>query len=106
MAQNIAKKDIDLLKKDADRVVRDISKLSGTIGKVGKEATANLGADLSATTHEELEKLREKLGDLEVRGRQYATALDESVKKNPYAYLIGFLGLGFLLGKLLFPRKD
>lgn len=94
------KSEIEMLRRDASKIVSDISSLSKTVGTVGKEKSQEVAEEVSKRAEMELNALRERMSVLEERSREYAKALDSSVKQNPYIYILGFLGLGLLLGKL------
>jgi hypothetical protein len=47
----------------------------------------------------EFQHLQQRLASLASEGRRAATQVDANIRQNPYLYLLGALGLGFLLGK-------
>lgn len=97
---NSMMKDIESLKKDANRVVTDLVNLTNKVKVVGKETSEEVVADLNQKAQAQLSKLKRDMGDIERRSRQYATTAASHIKENPYLYMVGAIGLGCLVGAL------
>lgn len=98
------KSEIETLKEDASKLVSDMSSLSKTIGSVGKEKSGEMADEISKRAEIDLNTIKKRMHELEERGKEYSATVDAHVKQNPYLYILGFLGLGLLLGKLTTPK--
>jgi len=105
MAKPKLKNEIETLREDASKIVSDISSLSKTMGSASKEKSQQIAESISKQAEEELKILRTRMRELEERSKKYAKVVDQHVKQNPYLYILGFLGMGVLLGKLLAPKS-
>lgn len=105
MTDKRLKNEIDALRRDAGKVLADLGNISERVATVGKEQSEKAVADLSRQAEIEVEKLREKMRELEKQTLEYASIADLHVRKNPYIYILSFLGVGLLLGKLFTPSR-
>jgi ElaB/YqjD/DUF883 family membrane-anchored ribosome-binding protein len=89
---------IKSLEKDAAALMAELSRLSEKL-----KAAASAGADTAqagaSALADELRTLESRVSVLSSESRKALTQLDQSVRTNPYLYILGALGLGFLLGK-------
>ncbi len=95
------KERVQTLQADAARMLDDLSELSAKLKDVGKAKAEELGNEAVAQWNEQLKTLQEKLSSLSKDSEQALAQVDKSVRANPYLYIIGALGLGLLLGKVL-----
>lgn len=76
----------DLLNK-----IKNISCNDGAKNKISEESTRQL--------NHQLELVKKNIERLSHESEETIKKLDKSVKNNPYVYILGAIGLGFLLGK-------
>jgi ElaB/YqjD/DUF883 family membrane-anchored ribosome-binding protein len=117
------KKELGNLKDDASKVIADLSSLSERIATVGKDKSQDAIAkgqdvlnEVSKVIEKDLDALRKRIGELEgeyidtikkkfgefeEEYNKQKKVVAEHIKKNPYAYVLGAVGVGFLVGKLL-----
>jgi len=93
--------DLDTLKDDASKVISDITRLSKKIRDVGTDKSKEVVSDIDAKLRDEMKSLRERLDTMQAQMQEYGKDLDRQVHKHPYSFILGALGAGFLLGKLL-----
>lgn len=96
--------DIEELKTDASKVLTDISKLSRSIPEAGKASAVGLSQDAMKTVEASIAEIQGRLTELSDQLGKQVKKADKNVHENPYLYMAGAVGVGFLLGKLLFPR--
>jgi ElaB/YqjD/DUF883 family membrane-anchored ribosome-binding protein len=92
---------VQTLQADAARMLDDLSALSAKLKEAGKTKAEELGGDALAQLNEQLKTLQDKIGTLSKDSEQVLAQIDKSVRANPYLYIAGALGVGFLLGKAL-----
>ncbi len=95
------KERVQTLQADAARMLDDLSVLSSKLKDVGKAKAEELGNEAVAQLNDQLKTLQEKLSSLSKDSEQVLAQVDKSVRASPYLYIVGALGLGVLLGKLL-----
>jgi len=101
--QPAADERIRALKDDASKMMDELADLSKKLGEVGKAKAGEIGAEAVGDIKEHMEMLQKRLASLSKEGRTAIAQLDESVRANPYVYIIAALGLGWLLGKARRP---
>ena len=106
MATARAKDSINALKTDAEQMAKDLSELTSAIASIGRESTERLSEEVVKRLEDQLDAVTTRIAAL--RGQVYegAEKVDAHVKSNPYLYLLGAAGLGFLLGKILPSLKQ
>ncbi len=87
------------LRKDAAQIVNDITQLTEQFAASGVEISKDLKGELSAKLETQMQALNLHLKELNASIKQASKKADEHVKTHPYAYILGALGLGFLLAK-------
>ena len=95
------KEEINALKNDADKMVKDISKLSAELTEAGIEQAKAAGSEVSNYTKQKMGQLRDKMDEANKLVSSYGTKIDKSVRSNPYAFIGGSIGIGWLLSKML-----
>lgn len=92
---------VKALQKDASRVLQEISELSAKLREVGTSKIEEVSSETVAILQKQLADLEATTATLNVEGKKILGNLDKSVKANPYLWILGALGLGLLLGKLV-----
>jgi ElaB/YqjD/DUF883 family membrane-anchored ribosome-binding protein len=95
---NAAAASVKTLEKDAATLMAELSRITEKLKTAAGAgaATAEAGA---AALADELKALESRISLLSAESKKALTQLDQSVRTNPYLYILGALGLGFLLGK-------
>ena len=101
-----AKDSISALKGDAEQMAKDLSELTAAIGQIGKEGGERLTEELVKKLEDQLDAVTTRISSLRSEIKVGAEKVDQHVKNNPYLYLLGAAGLGFLLGKILPSLKQ
>jgi ElaB/YqjD/DUF883 family membrane-anchored ribosome-binding protein len=94
------KEEINALKNDADKMVKDISKLSAELTEAGIEQAKAATGEVSKYIKLKMEQLRDKMGEANKLMSNYGNKIDHSVRSNPYAFIGGSIGIGWLLSKM------
>lgn len=92
------------LRHDASKVIDDIQKLSAQLKAVGKDRVLDAQSELTDALEDRLEMLKSRLVELTDTIQAYAKQVDQHVTANPYPYMAGATGIGFLIGRFL--RRD
>lgn len=92
------------LRNDASKVIDDIQKLSAQLKAVGRERVTTASDELTEALENQMESLKERLVVLTDALQSYATTVDKHVTANPYPYIAGASGLGFLIGRVMNHR--
>lgn len=91
---------VNRLQADAGKLMQELAGLSARLKAAGESAAgAAAGGDVSGAS-DQLNAIRERLSSLSADSQQTLQQLDRSVRANPYLWIIGALGLGWLLGKV------
>lgn len=98
------KDEYEVLRSEASKVMEDLSHFGKTIAEVGKEATTDVKENVVEFLSDEISSLKARVDDLAKKVSDRAKATDAHVHANPYKYILGSIGIGFLLGKLGYPR--
>lgn len=106
MANARAKDSISALKGDAEQMARDLSELTAAITEIGREGSDRLSEEVVKRLEDQLDAVTTRIGALRGQVNLGAEKVDQHVKSNPYIYLLGAAGLGFLLGKTLPSLKQ
>ena len=91
------------LKADAAKVMEDLGTLTKTLADLGKGKADDLSAETIAGMEKQLRAIQDRATTVVGEGRKSLQDLDQSVRANPYIYILGALGLGMLLGKARRP---
>jgi ElaB/YqjD/DUF883 family membrane-anchored ribosome-binding protein len=94
------KDEVSTLRHDADTLIQDITKLSAMLSSAGLEAAEEKGSQIANSIQAQLTELRKRVAGLNEVMKEYSENMDHAVRSNPYTYLFGALGIGYLLGKL------
>ncbi len=106
MATTVKHKDnLKVLKDEASKVMDDLSNLGKVLSEVGEEKTAEVREKADSYLTQEFERLHERINALSEKIAESTKVADKHVRANPYLYILGSLGLGFLLGKVMTPRS-
>ncbi len=106
MATARAKDSIQALKSDAEQMAKDLSELTSAIGSFGRDGSERLSEEIVKKLEDQLDAVTTRMTELRTQVSKGAEKVDSHVKANPYLYLIGAAGLGFLLGKTLPSLKQ
>ena len=98
------KEEMSALKSDADKMVRDISNLSAELTAAGIDHALTVSNEVSHYTQQKIAQLRLKIDEANKLMAAYGTKVNSSVRNNPYPFIGGSLGVGFVLGKFLRSR--
>ena len=98
--------DIESLKKDATQVMEDLTGLSRKLAEIGKSRSEEITQEVKSKLEDDLVRAKERLDVLNHEVQRVAKQMDKSVREKPYLYVLGALGLGAILGKLLFPVRS
>lgn len=96
-----AKSDFDALRDEASKVIDDLSQLGKVLGQIGEEKSKDAKEDLDAFFQTEIANIKKRLEGLSGKIGESAQTADKHVRANPYLYILGALGIGYILGKLL-----
>jgi ElaB/YqjD/DUF883 family membrane-anchored ribosome-binding protein len=100
------KEEMSVLRNDADKIVKDISKLSAELAEAGIEQTKIATDEVSQYTKEKMQELRQRMLDAEKLMSTYSTKMEDAVKAHPYAFLAGTVGIGWIIGKFLSSKRQ
>jgi ElaB/YqjD/DUF883 family membrane-anchored ribosome-binding protein len=92
-----------LIQEEASRVMADLSHLGKFLADVTKKESQNMKEDISGAIQEELHSLKKRIRTVNSQIIEQGKAADLKIHANPYPYILGSLGVGLLLGKML-PR--
>lgn len=87
------------LRKDAAQIVTDITQLTEQMATTGAEFSKELKGDIAAKLEAQMQAISLHLKELNESLKVASKKADEHVKTHPYTYILGALGLGFLLAK-------
>jgi ElaB/YqjD/DUF883 family membrane-anchored ribosome-binding protein len=88
------------IENEARKLKGDLEKLLRQIGSISAGApSSNSPEECSNDLNNQLDKVKKNLERLTRESEDMIKKLDKSVKSNPYVYILGAIGLGFLLGK-------
>lgn len=101
MATAQVKDSMTALKGDAEQMLKDLSEITAAIGSLGREGSERLSEEVVKRLEDQLDAVTTGISALRGQVSEGLETVDAHVKGNPYLYLIGAAGLGFLLGKML-----
>ena len=104
-ARQKLKSDLNVLRGEASKVVDDLSRLGNALADVGEVNSKDVKEDVNEFFEKEFAALKKRLEGLDTEIAHMAKAADKHIHANPYLYILGSLGLGFLLGKIRAPRS-
>ena len=94
------------LKGDAEQVAKELSDLTKSIGDLTKDESHRLSEELIKKFEDQLDVISARMADLRKQVNKGAAKVDTNIKENPYMYILGAIGVGFLLGKILPSHKQ
>ncbi len=95
---------LKVLREEASKVIDDLSHLGKVLAEVGEDRSTEAKEKTEAYLSREFERLHERLNTLGERIAESTRAADRHIRANPYLYIMGSMGLGFLMGKILSTR--
>ena len=98
--------EIDSMKKDASKVIENLSNLSAHLTEVTKNEVGDIADDAFEKISHEIAGYRDTLDGIRKNVQSTLKSVDKSVKSNPYPFLVGSVGLGYVMGKLLRPASE
>ncbi len=93
------KENLLALRKDAAQVVSDITHITEQFATSGANFSQEMKNELAAKLDGQMKAITLHLKELNENLKQASQKADVHVKTHPYAYILGALGLGFLLAK-------
>jgi ElaB/YqjD/DUF883 family membrane-anchored ribosome-binding protein len=99
------KDDFSDLRNEANKLVEDISRLGKVLVDVGESKSKEAKDDIDEFIADEFASLKKRLELISQKIASQAKSTDKHVHSNPYLYILGALGLGFLLGKFGAPQS-
>jgi len=93
--------DLKGLEADASKMINELNGLVGKIKELGAGSASDAKDAATEALTEQFKALQKKLGDLTEEHKDTIAKVDKSVRANPYLFILGALGLGFLLGKVM-----
>jgi ElaB/YqjD/DUF883 family membrane-anchored ribosome-binding protein len=94
------------LRKDASQMVEDLSTLTEKLAETGQEYSKEVKDQAMAKIEKEMQDLSLRMKAMSEDLKVAAEKVDTHVKSHPYAYILGGVGLGFLLGKIRVSSKN
>jgi ElaB/YqjD/DUF883 family membrane-anchored ribosome-binding protein len=98
------KDDYSELRSEASKLVEDISRLGKSMSDVGFAKTSEAKDSIHEYITEEFATMKQRLEEVSQKIASQAKSTDKHVHSNPYLYIFGALGLGFVLGKFGAPH--
>ena len=87
------------LRKDAAQIVSDITQLTEQFASSGAELSKEIKSEVLEKLNVQMQAISLHLKELNESVKSATQKADTHVKMHPYAYILGALGLGFLLAK-------
>ena len=98
-------KDIENLKSGTSKVISDLNGMTSELTANATSSINNAAETLQVQAAEELERIRASLSDLTNLLGAGVKKADHNIRENPYAWVIGALGVGVVLSALSWLRK-
>ena len=98
-------REIENLKADTSKVIRDLTLLTSSLTEETGEDIAKAAESIQVRTAEELKRIRVKLGVLTNQMSENVKKADTKIHENPYPWLAGALGFGVFFGLLSRLRR-
>lgn len=89
------------LEAEASKMMKDLDSLVGQLKELGQTAPGDLRDAATEALTAQFKVLQAKLGELTANHQETIAKVDRSVKAHPYLFILGALGLGVLLGKVM-----
>ena len=93
-----ANKEIETLKADTGKVIRDLTTLTSSLTSGAASSISAAAESFQGHSSEELNRIRVKLSDLSKQLEVGVKRADANVQAYPYMWVLGALGVGLLLG--------
>ena len=93
--------DFKMIQDEASKVIEDLSHLGRVLAEVGGEQSRAVKENFGEAIQEEIASLKSRIRALNGQIVERSKAADKHVHANPYPYMLGSLGMGLLLGKML-----
>lgn len=106
LASNRISNEIDSMKKDATKVIENLSTLSTHLTEVTKNEVGDFASEAYNKISHEVAGYRDTLNSIKINVQRRLKDVDKSVKTNPYPFLVGSVGIGYIMGKLLRHRSS
>jgi ElaB/YqjD/DUF883 family membrane-anchored ribosome-binding protein len=101
MAQGNGHSEINGLEADATKMMKELDGLVGKIKELGAAKPDEMRDAAMKSLSDQLKSLQDRLGAFREENKETLAKIDQSVKANPYLYILGALGIGVLLGKAM-----
>ncbi len=100
------KEEMNVLKMDADKIVKDISKLTSELSDAGMDQGREVSAHRAQSAANAISQLRRKAAENTKLVGNYAAKADTKVRQNPYPFIGASIGIGWLISRLLRTRHQ
>lgn len=99
-------REIETLKADTSRVIKDLTLLTSALTEETGEDITKAAESVRVRTAEELKHIRQKLGALTNQTSETAKRAATHIRENPYPWLAGVIGVGLVFGALSLLRRE
>ncbi len=94
-------KDYQSIRNEASKVISDLSQLGKVLAEIGEENAAGVKSELTTAFEEEIVSLRNRMKLINSQITETSRSADKHIHAHPYRYMLGSLGVGMLLGKIM-----
>jgi ElaB/YqjD/DUF883 family membrane-anchored ribosome-binding protein len=98
-------KDIESVRTGASRILSDLTGITSELTSNAASGLSNAANSLQSQTADELEHIRVRLADLTKALDAGVKKADANIRENPYAWVLGAIGVGLALSVFSFFRK-
>ena len=98
-------KDIENVRTGASRILSDLTGITSELTSNAASSLSNAADSLQSQTAEELEHIRVRLADLTKVFDAGVKKADANIRENPYAWVLGAIGVGLVVSVFSFLRK-
>lgn len=99
------KHDLKLISDEASKFMDDLSNLGKVLAEAGEDQVKETKENIEEYFTTQFAELKERMLVLKNKVSESAKVADAHVHTNPYPYILGSLGIGLLLGKIIALRS-
>ena len=100
MGSKSIKEDINELKESTVRLGRQLLEVTGAAW-TDSEKYGEIHNEMLAKVNRGVKEVREKIGDVASNAAEQSRKFQETIRRKPYLFLAGTLGVGIVLGRFL-----